>query len=179
MKIGLIFGEFNPPHIGHIMLAKAGLRMMDKVIFLPTFASFTNTPFFYRYNMVHELLSSYDYLDNKVEVTAINNIIPDDNPITALKYLDGVIDWTKHEYYIIVTDKAYENCKSNLNANIKPFVVHFYGHKFTKNCNIETWIDCINIESRMLRDFIKNKKSPYPYITKPVYEYIRKHKLYS
>lgn len=179
MKIGLIFGNFNPPHIGHIMLAKAGLRMMDKIIFIPVYDNI----FYHRFNMLQNLLGEYDFINNKVEASTlaydVYKIIPDDNPFTILNYSTKVIDWTKNEYYLIVTDKTFELYKKSVGIDIKFFVVHFYGQKFNTNCNLETWIDPITIDSKKIQEFIKNRMCPYPYITKSVYEYIKTNKLYT
>lgn len=187
MKIGLIFGSFNPPHIGHLMLAKAGLRLMDKVIFIPAFQNpfkEKSAPFEDRVNMLKELLNDYEYLNGKVEISEIEKEIHEQEGTTyTYQVLDKIYNDNNNDYYIVLTDETLNEiptwkCGALIAKTSKFFVIHFYGQRFNKNCTVETWIDGINIHSTNIRDFIKNRACPYPYITKSVYEYIKERKFY-
>jgi len=69
MRIGIIGGSFNPPHKGHIHIAKVAKRMfrLDRILFVPTtqnpWKSNKNTmPFQLRISLLRQMISSLGYI---------------------------------------------------------------------------------------------------------------------
>lgn len=89
MKVGLLGGTFDPPHLGHLMAAEIALQEVDQVIWIPSYKhAFGKKPvsFKHRSRMVREMIG----YTSKLWVTLIEKLI--DEP-----------QWTENVVYQFVT----------------------------------------------------------------------------
>ena len=127
MKIGLFFGSFNPPHIGHALIAIRAKEQfqLDKVYFIvspqnPFKEESLLAPINVRYNFVKTLCSELgpDFLTSDVEFhlpkpsytsVTLKWITSDENPekqqqkneyciIMGMDCLDSIGSWKDNEY---------------------------------------------------------------------------------
>lgn len=90
MIVGLLAGTFDPPHKGHLQMAKVALwsGKVDKVAFLPCWKhAFGKEPtdFEHRANMTEIMTNAY--ADNRIETWWHESFIKSCNSIEILEYL--------------------------------------------------------------------------------------------
>jgi nicotinate (nicotinamide) nucleotide adenylyltransferase len=90
MIVGLLAGTFDPPHKGHLQMAKVALwsKKVDKVAFLPCWKhAFGKEPtdFEHRANMTEIMTNAY--ADDRIETWWHESFIQSSNSIEILEYL--------------------------------------------------------------------------------------------
>jgi nicotinate-nucleotide adenylyltransferase len=104
MKIGLYFGSFNPPHLGHVVVAQYALELLslDEVWFVVS----PNNPHkdpavlmdvVHRVNMT--ALALHDYAHFKVDTTELELPVPSYTFQTLMKLQ---VDHPKNDWYLII-----------------------------------------------------------------------------
>ncbi|WQJ53393.1 MAG: putative nicotinate-nucleotide adenylyltransferase [Wendovervirus sonii] len=189
MKIGIFPGTFDPIHIGHesIIAEAVNSNIVDKIIIIPAFRNpwkeTPTVPFIDRFNMCHIAAENINNLigHKKVFASAIENTMHDlqnNGPI----YTANILKYLK---YICANDTLCLLCGTDVKENI----INWHdGQWIIDNCEIinvdrlgMTSVSIekgIKISSTAIREMLKNNEMPYPYISKDVYDYIKKNHLY-
>lgn len=185
MKIGILGGTFNPPHSGHIIIAKEAKEKLglDKIFFIPT-----NTPphkekekidAFHRLEMTRlatESDSSFEVLDLEIKRGGISYTI---DTVKELKQ-----KFIGDEFYLIIgSDLAnkFDTWKDfqELKKEVK-IVVAQRKEAPVKDKDGFIVIDITQIEicSSKIRELIREGKVADAFLDKGVKDYIDNHKLY-
>ena len=179
-RIGLFFGSFDPPHIGHVDLVTSALnaKVVDRVMVIPAWQNVwkeKSSSFWSRFRMcehafkhtaivnpVEERLSSqldgkvytYDvvrYIKQQYAAHESNKVI-ELVMLTSLETLKGIPKWEKGELLLKEIPIVVEG-------------IDFHAHN-------------IPVHSTQIRDLIKQGKYAQPFIQDSVYEVIKTNKLY-
>ena len=197
-RLGIFGGTFNPPHIGHLIIAQTALEelKLDKVIFMPS----GNPPHkansdvidaSHRFNMTKLLIKdnpSFDILDIEVKSDELSytantlkklNKIYKDTDIYFIIGADALVQFPTWKNPEIICDNAKlaiakrNEVNSDSFERSKEFVEDEYGADI-KVVSMPT----IQISSTQLRQRIANNLPIRYRTTDEVEEYIIKHKLY-
>lgn len=194
MKIGILGGQFNPPHLGHLLMAKEALNFagFDEVWLTPcykhTFAK-TMAEAKHREAMTKlvcqgkikycgleiknklsgNTLELMDLLKCKYPVFTFTFIIGSDNLPDFKKWGEWKKLITTYDFLLIP--------RAGYDCNLKKYGLNKKEYKFKilKHKNLAL----SNISATMIRERLKNNISIDNLIDKKVYKYIRKHRLYS
>ena len=185
MKIGILGGTFNPPHIGHLILAQdvsEGLRL-DKILFIPTnispHKSSNEMPAFKRLEMVKLAIcdnKKFEVLDLEVKRGGTSYTI---DTVRELKAL-----YPKDELYLIVgSDLANYFLEWKDFNDLKKLVKIVVAQRKEsplkdKDSFIIKDITQINISSSLIRAMIKQGRTVRYLLGDKVRDYILKNKLY-
>ena len=173
MKIGLLLGSFDPPHIGHVANAMYALNHgMDKVYVVPCWKNPTKenqTDFEHRFNMCYATFNDCSRI----------LVFDDDKQIQSqntYEYLNkaAYIKNSDNEYFIIIGSDIDISTwyKGSWILNNFPVVkVPRMGYKDTE----EFGIKC---SSSAVRNALKYRQLMSPYLTYSVIKYIKHQKLY-
>lgn len=185
MKIGILGGAFNPPHIGHLILAQDIFETLglDKIFFIPTNVSPHKEPSeidpVKRLEMVKLAIAdnkNFEVLDLEIKRKGVSFTI--DTVREIKKRYPG------DEIYLIVGSdlaktlsswKNYEELKKEVKivvANRKEY--------FLEDSDSYFMIDIRQIElsSSQIRELVKSKRNIEHLVKKNVAEYIQQHNLY-
>jgi len=185
MKIGILGGTFNPPHVGHLILAqevcqKAGL---DKIFFIPT-----NIPPHKqsygagaqdRLKMVKLLIAGderFRVLDNEIRRGGVSYTI---DTVRELKKRHP-----RSDFYLIVGSDLANHFKrwryyDQLRREIKIVVAKRRDHPLTARGDFDTVVVLqMGISSSYIRGLIKKRFSVKYLVTDKVERYIEKNTLY-
>ena len=185
MKIGILGGTFNPPHLGHLILAqevaqKAGL---DKVLFIPTnippHKQSHNVSAQDRLEMVELLIAKdkrFEVCDTEITRGGISYTI---DTVQELKQ-----KYPKDEFYLIVGSDLANDFSGwryfdELKKEIEIIVAKRRDYPLEKKGNY--WVVGIlqmGISSSYIRSLIKRRFGIKYLVTDKVARYIEKHKLY-
>ena len=197
-RLGIFGGTFNPPHIGHLIIAQTALEelKLDKIIFMPS----GNPPHktdgdvidaSHRFNMTKLLIKdnpSFDILDIEVKSEELSytantlkklNKIYKDTDIYFIIGADSLVQFHTWKNPEVICDNAKLAIakRNEVNADSfersKEFVEDEYGADI-KVVSMPT----IQISSTQLRQRIADNLSIRYRTTAEVEEYIIKHKLY-
>ena len=187
--IGLLFGSFDPPHIGHYLLAKAALSVCDSVFMIPAYQNpFKNksTDYNIRCNMLDTMLDDYEAGD-KIQTCYVEGVYHrrygHSYTYEILQYFQNLN--TGEDYAMIVTPETLNEIptwkEGNWILNNCNFITTFrYDHtsmpKQFVNVNL---LDDIKVHSSNIRASINKGENPFPYITDGVYNIIKIEKLYN
>jgi nicotinate-nucleotide adenylyltransferase len=192
-KTGIFGGTFNPPHIGHLEIAKeAKIRFgLDNVIFVPSFIPPHKDPRAileskHRANMVKLLIeSSPDLIFSDYELSKRTVSYS----IDTIRYFETEFPGKKF-YFIVGSDAFYDIDtwkEHDLVLKLIDFIIYERKgspkEKVTKKfqgLNNISWIEnrYINLSSSDIRDEIRNGVNSIEEIGEKVHEYIEKNKLY-
>lgn len=185
MKIGILGGAFNPPHVGHLILAQDILETLglDKVFFIPTNVSPHKQPSEIdsrkRLEMVRLAISdnkNFEAIDLEIKRKGVSFTI---DTIRELKRI-----YPDDEFYLIVgsdlarkffTWKNYEELKKEVKivvANRKEYL-----SEDIESC-LKVDIRQIDLSSSQIRELVKNKRCIKELVKQNVAEYIQQHNLY-
>ena len=194
MKIGIFGGTFDPPHIGHLSLAKAAMAQLelDEVILLPANrnpmkARSIQTPAKHRLAMVHELIKDEPNMSySDMEITRggssytvdtlgeLQMVHPADYWfILGADSLRGISEWKNPV-------RLMKLCRLAV-AVRPPFVLNDVTIKLTEDFRDRVDIvqmPPLDISSSELRSLIHRKQNVSPWLKPEVLQYIQKHKLY-
>lgn len=169
MKIGFLFGSFDPIHIGHLYMITSALEYLDKVIVVPTMQNpwKKNPPLPFDTRVGFIMKSTWVFRD-KCEVSEIEKTIE----APHYSYKDCIEFRKKYpndELYIICgTDVAKVIDKwKNYETDIKPY---------WKTLVVSRSI--LDVSSTNIRQRIKEGKEIFPLVTAEVSEAIKDLNLY-
>ncbi len=184
MKVGILGGTFNPPHIGHLILAEEVRRKLNlnKVLFVPTNRPPHKKTYLVeaenRLRMVRLAVRSCPYfevLDWEIKRKGISYTI---DTVRNLKK-----HYPKRDFFLIIGSDLANNFSlwkdyKEIKKLTKVVVVKRKNYPLRKK-NFMV-IDVINIEitSSLIRDYIKRGFSIKYLVPLNVYRYIRQNKLY-
>lgn len=83
MRVGLFFGSFDPPHIGHVNVVMGAINsnQVDRVLVIPAYQNLwkeNSSKFSYRYAMSCMQFDTLPF----VHVSDVENLCEDDDPYT-------------------------------------------------------------------------------------------------
>jgi len=194
-KYGFFGGAFNPPTFAHINLAKQAITQfgLDKVFFVPVGNSYKKDGLIdenHRFNMLKEIT----YNENKLEVLDIElnknieykaidvfNIIRKEYPNDELYFLMGGDNFDKistwkaanelvKDYKFIIFDRDISH--TEILENSKLLMENKDNFYFIENIKYK------EINSKSVREYIKNNQDISSYVPKEIVEFIRKNNLY-
>jgi nicotinate-nucleotide adenylyltransferase len=184
MRIGILGGTFNPPHLGHLVLAEEVREKLnlDKIFFIPT-----NIPphkeeeiisSLHRFNMVKLAIKGNPYfevLDSEIKRGGISFTI---DTVRELKR-----KFPYDEFYLIVGSDLVSTFSTwkefdELKKMVKIVVAERENHPFKSKDFIIVNITQIDISSSQIRKMIKEKRSVRYLVREKVFKYIKRHKLY-
>lgn len=186
MNIGILGGAFNPPHIGHIVLANEAKEKLNlkKVFFIPTNISPHKQVFEvdakHRMNMVklaieHE--KDFVVLDWELKRKGVSYTID------TIKQLKG--KYKNDNFFLIIGSDLVDDFNTwkdykEIMSLVKVIVAKRDMFPFKNEYGFDV-IDIaqIGINSSIIRERILNKRSVKSFVPEKVYKYFTKHKLYS
>lgn len=191
MKIGILGGAFDPPHIGHMVIAEifAEEYELDKVIWVPTFKSAFGkvlSPAPHRLAMTYlavddskvSIESSYETQKGEISYT-----------IDTLKYMKKMYP-DAELFFLVGEDNVLKFPEwKDPNALFDMATLVYHPRKNTEFSGIGIEIEkkysikrmhsiYIDISSTQIRDRIKNGQTIKYMVHKDVEKYIKEHKLY-
>lgn len=182
--IGVFFGSFDPPHIGHVNIITAALNsgVVDKVVVVPAYRNVwkdTKTKWEYRLAMVRESFSDIPGVivdDIECDISH-GQAIPTYKTIEALKkkFSEFVIITSAETYKEIPRWEFGDNILKN-NKFLVVDVAHFNSDGIPHDNVI--YAPDITICSTAIRKWVKEKKIIRPFVTDGVDLIIRKLELY-
>jgi nicotinate-nucleotide adenylyltransferase len=187
MKVGLLGGLFDPPHLGHLIITQsvADEFCLDKIIFIPAFNpphKSRYSPFSIRYKMTALAIAS-----NKIFI--ISDI---EKQIPGKTYTIEVIRKLKKQIegniYLIIGSDQWQEIETwknpvQLFKEIGVIVVRRPNYEIEKTHRFYRKIlishsPLIDISSTQIRKKVKHKKNIQYLVPPRVFNYIKKHKLY-
>lgn len=185
MRIGILGGTFNPPHIGHVVLAKEAIRKLclDKIFFIPTNISPHKDNDFIdslaRFDMVKLTASQdkkFEVLDIEIKRGGVSFTV---DTVKQLKRM-----YPEDDFFLIVGSDLANNFSSWKDycalKSLVDIVVAQRKVMPLKNKDSFTIIDIpqVDISSSKIRELVKKDISIQDMVEKPVEKYIKKHNLY-
>lgn len=197
-KLVVLGGTFNPPHKGHIKLAKSALKSLDadKIIFIPS----GNPPHksgdflidkLHRLNMVHLItekkksfmVSDIEIKSDEISYSAntllrLNNIYNPDELYFVIGF-DSFFDLEKWYKPELIFERCIIAVAYRKGYNEKDFIEKklYYENKFNARI-VRISMPSVNISSSCIRDKIANNKYVRNMLTRNVYKYISEKNLY-
>lgn len=159
MRIGLMLGSFDPPHIGHAYAAIQALETgkIDQVWLVPAWHNpwkIDSSAFAFR--SLWTKLMVRDMNNSRIRVNCVEG---DLQPQYTYQLISHLIEQKpKHTFFIIGGTDVVEDIKKWKNSEY-----------ILEHCEV-IGVDrsIINISSTKLREMLKNGKSTYPFLTKEV-----------
>ncbi len=183
-KIGILGGAFNPPHLGHLLIAEqiSDELKLDQILFLPNFKTPNNKKVIDHRDRIKMIkLSIKNNAKFKMDLSEIKR--------KGTSYTINTIEQIKqknpeNDYYFIVgadelnkLDKWYKI--NELNEMITFIGVNRYEDDFETKYNvIKINVSKNNVSSTEIRSRIKNNKSIKYLVNEDVEKYIKKKGLY-
>lgn len=198
MKIGILGGSFDPPHNGHLSLAKQvkDICSLDQILFIPCF----NHPFAKHLSSAHHRIAMTKLLEtdwlkvSSVEIEqqavsySINTLqtLQKQNPSNSYSWIIGSDqvasfpqwkDWQTiiNDFGLIIFPRN-ENNETIQNNTQDMFVIPHIPQ--TISLISQSAIKKSSVSSTEIRTRVKNGESISSLVPKNVEEYIRKKKLY-
>jgi len=185
MRIGILGGAFNPPHLGHLILGQEALEAfkLDKVFLIPTNLSphkqNNNIEAMHRLNMVNLSVlgnDKFEVLDIEIKRGGISYTI---DTVNQLKEI-----YPRCEFYLIVGSdlsgalSAWQKF-DELKKAVKIIIAQRENYPLvTENSYLKLKITQIGISSSRIRQAIKEGCSVRYFLSDGVGDYIRKHRVY-
>ena len=193
MKICLFGGTFDPPHIGHLIIAESILSDLDinKIIFIPS-----SIP-------PHKPLHSYSSASSRVEMLQISikgtpafqiSDIELNRPgasysVDTIKQIKSQMSLSKEELYFVIGGDSlieFQMWKNPHEILSLAQVIIAPRPSFTKDMVKPEFLEQvqfldtpqIDISSSMIRERVREKKSIRYYVIPEVLEYIQEKRLY-
>lgn len=186
-RIGILGGTFNPPHLGHLILAQESLckLKLDRVIFIPTYLpphkKVKGNGAYARYKMTVLACKGNPKLEvSKIEIDKKSVSYS----VETLRKLRKKYGKAAKLYFITGSDslKEIENWREvDEILRLSSFIVAARpGFPFVKTKRKVKLIDMppIDISSSMIRDRVRNSKPIMYLVPDPVREFIKKNRLY-
>ena len=185
MRIGILGGGFDPPHIGHLIACETVREKLklDKVIFIPTFNPPHKeifTPFHHRFKMTELAVSdnphfSISDIEKSLGVPSFT--------IQTLKALKK--SYPEGKIYLLIGTDEFRDFKDWESPEEIPKIVEIvvlyrpgYPLKEFPKSITPLQIPQIDVSSTQIRESIKERRSVKYLIPDKVWEYIKHHSLY-
>ena len=187
MKIYFFGGSFDPPHKAHKLIYKHCINLCDKFIFIPAYQSpGKNLPIATnknRFKMLKLLIDKQDYSKVSIDQFEFESINKPNFTIDTIKYLEKKFKGASLN--MVIGSDQYKNLTNwkNYNQIINSVNIICFKRKnniIDKSSNVNIIdFDC-DISSKSIKNKFKNSSIEYidRELTKKVYDYIIKHKLY-
>lgn len=159
--VGVFFGSFDPPHIGHVNIVTAALNsdIVDKVIVVPAYKSVwknTETKWEYRLTMAKE---TFDNIPGVV-VDGIEYRIANGEPLPTYKTIEAIKE-IYGEFIIVTSAETYKEIPRWQHDEVKVI-----------------YAPDITICSTAIRKWVDDGRIILPFVTDEVNSIIRKLGLY-
>jgi nicotinate-nucleotide adenylyltransferase len=191
MKVGLLFGTFNPIHVGHLVIAEY-------------FSEFTDLDEVWIVVSPHNPLKSQkELLDDKTRLSIVKLAIGKSKKIkvsdvefslsrpsytyNTLAHLKQ--KFSKHNFILLMGEDNLQNFDKwkNFNKILKEFKIYTYPRpnsktsKFHRHKNVKVFSDAplMDISATFIRNAIAKHKNVKHMLPEKVWSYIQKKKLYS
>lgn len=184
--IGVFFGSFDPPHIGHVNIVTAALNsgIVDKVIVVPAYKSVwknTETKWEYRLTMAKE---TFDNIPGVV-VDGIEYRIANGEPLPTYKTIEALKE-IYNDFTIITSAETYKEIPRwqhgedilKDNKFLVVDVAHFNSEDIPHDEVKVVYAPDITICSTAIRKWVDGGKIILPFVTDEVNSIIRKLGLY-
>jgi len=184
MKVGLLGGTFNPPHIGHVLIARQVLDFsdVDEVWFLPNYRQDPEKPDVSSVEDRVAMVRMIDLSKTRVSTLEIDHKL-DGNTINLLPVLPK-----EHTFCFIIGSDWLPNFHrwgnyEELLKKLPFFVFPRYGHPVEPLYDHMTVIShpdlvSFDISCTKIRNRVKQGLSIDAFVPKGVGEYIQEHNLY-
>lgn len=182
--VGVFFGSFDPPHIGHVNIVTAALNssIVDKVIVVPAYKSVwknTETKWEYRLTMAKE---TFDNIPGVV-VDGIEYRIANGEPLPTYKTIEAIKE-IYGEFIIVTSAETYKEIprwqhgEEILKDNKFLVVAHFNSEDIPHDEVKVIYAPDITICSTAIRKWVDDGRIILPFVTDEVNSIIRKLGLY-
>jgi nicotinate-nucleotide adenylyltransferase len=186
MRIGIYPGSFNPPHMGHYIIANSLYKdgLLDKIIFVPTsdyYAKDDLMPSINRYEMLKLIADKYKHLEvSDLEISkniqnytyetldAFQLLYPNDE-IYLIMGSDNLKDLKTWKHYSYIMDHFKIIC---IERDHKEFDMNIIDKVQMVELHLE------KVSSTIVRDKLKNNKDVSKLLPIEIINYINKHNLY-
>jgi len=183
MKIGLFGGAFNPPHNGHMSVARCAIKEanLDKLIFIPTgnapHKKETEVSREDRYNMVLEAISGEEKMsvsDYEIKRSEVNYSA---NTVEYFKSL-----YPDEELFFIIGDDSYNDLDTWFEPHritaVSTLLVFPREGAEVKKPAVMLPMDIVEVSSSEIREKIKMGKDCRKLLPKKVFDYIIDRNIY-
>jgi len=194
-RIGIFGGTFDPPHIGHLIIAEEVLSLLSlsKMVFVPVYFpphKTTTTPFDERLTMVRLAIEDNERFfisDIEKKIAEVYNI-KSSYSIYTIRELKKI--YLEAELFFIIGSDQFLEFKNwyqpeEILKEVKIGVLLRYGYELTeeekekfKNKLIFLEVPQLAIKSSEIRERIRNNKPFKYFLPEKVYNYIKEKKLY-
>jgi nicotinate-nucleotide adenylyltransferase len=194
-KIGIFGGTFDPPHIGHLIIAEEVffLLSLSKMIFVPAYSpphKTTTTPFEERLTMVRLAIENnkkFIISDIEKKIAEVYNI-ESSYSIYTVRELRKI--YSEAELFFIIGSDQLLEFKNwyqpeEILKEVKIGVLLRYGYELTeeekrqfKNKLIFLEVPQLAIKSSEIRERIRSNRPFKYFLPEKVYNYIKEKKLY-
>lgn len=179
-KIGLFFGSFDPPHIGHVDLVASALnaKVVDQVMVIPAWQNVwksNSSPYMLRIDMCKEAFKSI------ASVSDIESYVAEDSGGEVYTY--NVVRHLKEQYAAYGLNKVIEFVMLTSSETWKDIPKWKNGDKLIKEIpmiveGIDFFANGIPTHSTQIRNMVRQGKLPQPAVTYEVYKLIQSNNLY-
>jgi nicotinate-nucleotide adenylyltransferase len=185
-RVGIFGGLFDPPHVGHLIIAQSVLEefFLDTVFFVPA----GNPPHKSKYS---SFKTRYAMIRHAVEGNKKFILSDIENRMPGKTYTIDVIRefkmTTRAQLYLIIGSDQWSEIRTwrapqALRKECNIVVVPRTGYRIRKGSQahgiLVSKAPRIDISSTLIRKHVRNKKSIQYLVTAGVHTYIRKHRLY-
>uniref|UniRef100_A0A7V4E2A5 Probable nicotinate-nucleotide adenylyltransferase n=1 Tax=candidate division WOR-3 bacterium TaxID=2052148 RepID=A0A7V4E2A5_UNCW3 len=194
-KIGIFGGTFDPPHIGHLIIADEVLSLLSlsKMVFVPAYSpphKTTTTPFEERLTMVRLAIENNEKFilsDIEKKIAEVYNI-ESSYSIYTIRELKKI--YSQAELFFIIGSDQFLEFKNwhqpeEILKEVKIGVLLRYGYELAKEEKeqfedklIFLEVPQLAIKSSEIRERIRNNKPFKYFLPEKVYNYIKEKKLY-
>lgn len=183
-KIGILGGTFDPPHLGHLIIAEEVRYQMqlDEIWFIPTnippHKKEASTDKQHRVNMLKKATESNRFFSiHTIEVEKEEKSYT----IHTIKELKSI--YPGYEFYFIIGADMVEYLPKwhqieSLQKLITFIGVGRPGYSEEAEGVIQVNVPQLDLSSSMIREKIKNQEPVQYFMTENVYQYIKENKLY-
>lgn len=176
-KVGLFFGSFDPPHIGHVDLVTSALnaKVVDQVMVIPAWQNVwkpNSSPYTIRYDMCRATFKYTASVDN-VEWALASQSGGKVHTYDVIKFIKSQYSpYGSYDFVMLTSSETFEEIPRWENGDLllKEIPVIVEGVDFHGND--------IPIHSTKIRDIISKGLLPQPFVSGEVYEIIKSAKLY-